>query len=128
MDPERVLDDARSVCLDLRSLFEQPGGHDPDEVERLCEIAQLVIEDPRCRQDILDVQRYARHLLLGDHRRWVRGSIAGRDILCELILDLLRGIDVRLASLALKQHAMQVRRRAQDARREGRAIRARVHA
>ena len=117
MDPERVIEDARSVCTDLRALFEQPGGPDsPQEVERLCEMAYLVIEDPRCRSQIRDVRRYAGFLLSGDHRRWARGAISGPVFLCELILNLLRAIDVRLESVAIRRRAARVRAHAQHAR------------
>ena len=113
MDPERVIEDARSVCSDLRGLFEQPGGPDnPEEVERLCEIACLVIEDPRCRNEVREVRRYAGFLLCGDHRRWARGTISGPVLLCRLILDLLRAIDIRLASLALRKRVVRARQHA----------------
>ena len=127
MDSERAIADARSICHDLRLLFEQPGGPDSlDEVERLCEIAQLVMEDPHCRSEMRAVRRYAGCLLSGDHRRWARGAIPGQIFLCELILGLLRAIDVRLKSHALSRRASRVRDHARNARRISGAARTRV--
>ena len=129
MDPERAIEDARSVCADLRTLFEQPGGPESlEEVERLCEIGHLVIEDPRCRGELEDVRRYARFLMLGDHRRWARGSTSGRVHLRELILHLLRAVDVLLESLALNKRAARVRSNARNTRLSSEAMRARVRA
>ena len=129
MDSERALEDARSVCADLRTLFEQPGGPDnPEEVERLCEIAHLVADDARCRRQVRDVRRYAGFLLSGDHRRWARGTIPGPVFLCELVLELLRAIDVRLESRTLKTRATRVRAQAQHARLNSEMARARVRA
>jgi hypothetical protein len=129
MDPERTIDDARSVCQDLRGLFEQHGGPDSaEEVERLCEIAQLVTEDLRCRNRIRTVQRYAGYLLSGDHRRWARGTKSGRVFLCECVLNLLNAIDVRLESLVLKRRATRARSRARSTRLDSEAVRARVRA
>ena len=128
MDPERAIEDARSVCADLRTLFEQPGGPESvEEVERLCVIGDLVIEDPRCRGELGDVRRYAGFLMVGDHRRWARGAIPGREYLRDLILDLLRAIDVRLESGALRKRAARVRCHARNIRLDM-AARARVRA
>ena len=124
MDSERAIEDAKSVCSDLRALFERPGGPDSlEEVERLCEILHLMTEDPRCRHAIRNVQRYARSLLTGDHRRWARGTTPGRVFLAELILSLLRVIDARLRSLWVSERARHVRSRARDSRLELEAAR-----
>ena len=129
MDPDRAIEDARSVCADLRTLFEQPNGPESvEEIERLCEIGHLITEDFRCRAELGDVRRYARFLMLGDHRRWARGSTPGRVHLRELILHLLRAIDVRLESLALNKRAARVRSHAREARLNNVALRARVRA
>ena len=129
MDSERAIEDARSVCADLRALFEQPGGpDDPEEVERLCEIAHLVVDDSLCDRHVRDIRRYAGFLMSGDHRRWARGALRGPVLLRELVVRLLRAIDVRLETLALKGRAMRARSRARHARLNSEMVRARVRA
>ena len=111
MDAERTIEDARSVCQDLRTLFEEEGRSREEtleEVQRLCEIARLVMDDKRCQDEIGEVERYAGYLLSGDHRRWARGSMPGVVFLRELIRDLLRAVDLRLASLAILQRSVTV--------------------
>jgi len=112
MDAERTIEDARSVCRDLRTLFEDESGSREEkleEVQRLCEIERLVVDDPRCHAELRQVERYARYLWSGDHRRWARGAVSGAVFLRALILDLLRAVDIRLASLAVIRRAMTAR-------------------
>ena len=129
MDAERTIEDARSVCQDLRTLFEDESGSREEtleEVERVCEIARLVIDDRRCRDEIGQVERYARYLLSGDHRRWECGAKPGAVFLRELILELLRAVDIRLAGLAVVQRALTVQHVSNLARRNRDARIARV--
>ena len=112
MDAERTIEDARSVCQDLRTLFEEESGSSEEtleEVQRLCEIEKLVLDEPRFHDEIRQVERYAGYLLSGDHQRWTRGQVPGAVFLRELILDLLKAVDIRLASLAIMQRAATVR-------------------
>jgi len=112
MDAERTIEDARSVCQDLRTLVEDETGsceEKLEEIQRLCEIERLFVDDPRCHDELRQVERYARYLLSGDHRRWARGAVSGAVFLRAVILDLLRAIDIRLASLAAIQRAMMAR-------------------
>jgi|SRR5688572_14222876 hypothetical protein len=129
MDAERTIEDARSVCQDLRTLFEDESRSREvslEEVQRLCEIEKLVIDDPRCHSELQQVERYAGYLLSGDHQRWARGPMPGEVFLRELILDLLKAVDIRLASLAAMQRSVTVRYEATLARRNRDAERTRV--
>jgi hypothetical protein len=129
MDAERTIEDARSVCKDLRTLFEDQSsrcGETLEEVQRLCEIERLVIDDPRCHDELQQVERYAQYLFSGDHRRWARGPMPGEVFLRELILDLLRSVDIRLKSLATMQRSLTARYESAVTRRNSWAKRARV--
>ena len=123
MDAERTIEDARCVCQDLRTLLEADNGlgeETLEEVQRLCEIERLVIDDPRFHDELQQVERYARYLFSGDHRRWARGPMPGEVFLRELLLDLVRSVDIRLASLAAMQRSVTVRHEAALARRRPR--------
>jgi hypothetical protein len=129
MDAERAIEDARSVCQDLRTLFEDESGSPEEkleEVQRLCELERLIVDDPRHHDRIRQVERYARYLLSGDHRRWARSAMPGAVFLRALILDLLDAVDIRLASLVVRQRAMMLRCRSQLVLRSGEAKRPHV--
>jgi hypothetical protein len=129
MDAKRTIEDARSVCQDLRTLIEDESGtleETLEEVQRLCEIEKLVIDDPRCHDELQQVERYSGYLFSGDHQRWARGPMPGTVFLRELILDLLKSVDIRLASLAAMQRSVTVRHEAALARRNRDAERTRV--
>ena len=130
MDSERTIEDARSVCHDLRTLFEQDSDfHEAtlDEAERLCEIARLVIDDRRCLDEIAEVERYARRLLSDDRWRSALDALPGADFQRRTILALLKAVDTRLTSLAIKNRPIAARYDAGVTRRNRSATRTRVH-
>lgn len=97
--------DARSLCRDLRDLFEslEPGQDDAanlEEVQRLCEMALLTIDDSFCQKQMREVERYASYLFSSIERpHWDRGATPGAVFLRELILRILAAFDRRLLHL-----------------------------
>lgn len=119
MDPERTIEDARSVCRDLSEIFAQDGDFSEgtlEEVERLCEIARLFVGDLCCDRELHQVERYAGHLLAGDTAQWAHGANPGDAYLRELIIELIKVVDRRLRLRALRARSENVRFKAMRAR------------
>ncbi len=122
MNSERTIEDARSVCRDLREIFVErnfPEGT-LEEVQRLCGIARLVIDDRYCEYELQLVERYASHLLQGNTAQWGTGPIPGDVYLRELIIELLTFLDRLLRTRALSARSAKARSRAAMARRHAR--------
>ena len=125
MDFERNIEDARSVCRDLQAIIDQQGNLSDEtleEVERLCVIARLIIDDIYCRRLLGRVERYAERLASGDVGVWVQGfeDVSGDVCMRHLIFTLLKVIDQRLGSEALHRRSASARLRASSIRRSAR--------
>lgn len=106
-------DHPQSLHHRLKEIFSSatPGRDDGaalQEVRRLCQGAKRLIGDEFCHAQFRQLERYARFFFSSEaHERWARDTGFGGSGLRSLVLQLLSGIELRLANPSSRQLSVE---------------------